>query len=121
MRVIIAGSRDITDARIVAAAIIAAGFPITEVINGTARGVDTLGDQWASWHNKPVKRFPADWKLHGLAAGYIRNEEMAKYAMSDKTIPGALIAVTNGSKGTQHMIDIAHRYGMQVYVHRVIA
>jgi len=121
LRVIIAGSRDITDPRVVEAAIQASGFRITEVINGTARGVDTLDDEWARRKGKTLSRFPADWKRHGQAAGPIRNEEMARYAASDVTIPGALIAIWDGeSPGTKNMIDCAQRHGLRVYIHRVI-
>ena len=47
MKVIIAGSRDITDYSLVCRAISESKFDITEVISGTARGVDTLGEKWA--------------------------------------------------------------------------
>ena len=53
---------------------------ITEVISGTAHGIDTLGEKWAERHGIPVKRFPADWNAHGKSAGPIRNRQMAQYA-----------------------------------------
>jgi len=110
MKVIIAGSREITDYNKVETAIKAINLPITEVVSGTAKGVDRLGEQWAEAHNIPVKKFPADWNTYGKKAGYIRNEMMANYA-------DALIAIWDGkSKGTKHMINLARTYELVVFV-----
>ncbi len=99
MKVIIAGSRSITDPVQVAQAIKESGFEVTEVVSGTARGVDTLGELWAEAASVPVVRFPADWNQYGRGAGYRRNAQMAEYA-------DALVAVWDGqSRGTNHMIE----------------
>jgi hypothetical protein len=85
-------------------------FPITEVVSGCARGIDTIGEEWAKERGIPVKRFPADWDKHGKAAGAIRNREMAEYAE-------ALVAIWDGeSKGTKNMIQEADRRGLAVCV-----
>ncbi len=113
MKVIIAGSRDITDLNVVREAVNRSRFPVSEVLSGCARGVDILGEIIASELNVPVRRFPARWKEEGKRAGYIRNEEMAANAE-------ALVAIWNGiSKGTFHMIDIATKKKLKVYVYRV--
>jgi hypothetical protein len=110
MKTIIAGSRSITDFAVVDQTIKNSGYEITEVISGTAKGVDTLGEEWASLNNIPITRFPADWKTYGKSAGYIRNEEMAKYA-------DALIAIWDGkSKGTRHMVNLANKYKLRLYI-----
>jgi len=108
MKVIIAGSRDIIDLTCVIEAVSRSGFEITEVVSGTARGVDRLGELWAAQHNVPIKRFPADWSI-GKSAGYKRNEQMADYAEA------AIIIHDGKSKGSQHMLDIAKRKGLMVY------
>lgn len=108
MKVIIAGSRDIDDICEVEEAIRLSGFKIDEVVSGRAKGVDTLGEVWAKANDVPVALFPANWSL-GKSAGIIRNIDMADYA-------DALIAVTNGSRGTAHMIKIAKMRHMPVYV-----
>lgn len=110
MKTIIAGSRSITDYKIVFQAIVASRFAITEVVSGKARGVDTLGEQFAfEWH-LPVKFFPADWESFGKSAGYVRNVQMAEYA-------DALIAIWDGkSRGTKNMIDIANRSKLKVHL-----
>lgn len=109
MKVIIAGSRHIEDDTLVYRAINQSCFDITEVVSGTARGIDTLGEQWAKAHNIPCKRFPPDWDKHGKKAGILRNVEMAEYA-------DALVAVWDGfSRGTAHMIDSMTLLGKPVY------
>jgi hypothetical protein len=110
MRVIIAGSRSMTNAEQVAAAIAQSGFVICEVISGGARGVDTLGEAWARTNLIPVRRFPADWRRYGKSAGFRRNEAMAHVA-------DALIAVWDGSSpGTGHMIATARQRGLRLFV-----
>ena len=78
-----------------------------------ARGVDFLGGLWAHNRGIPVAEFPADWDKYGKRAGYLRNEEMARNAE-------ALIAIWNGkSPGTKHMIDIAHKSNLKVFIYHV--
>lgn len=113
MRVVIAGSRTITDIQHVEEAIRLSGFDVTEVVCGAASGVDTLGAEWGEEHNVPVKYFPADWKRHGKVAGMYRNNQMADYA-------DAVIAVWDGkSRGTYHMIQVADLKKLQLFVHQV--
>ena len=116
MRIIVAGSRIITDYNAVARAIEASGFAITEVVSGASRGVDGLGERWAREHDVPVRHFPADWKKHGRAAGPIRNRQMAEYAAGDPG-GGALIAIWDGaSRGTKNMIEEAKTRRLMVQV-----
>lgn len=118
VKVIIAGSRGITDYKELNNALnkFLYEFPyseITEIVSGGARGVDELGERLAFSCNIPLKRFPAPWKLLGKKAGYLRNVAMAEYA-------DALLAIWDGeSKGTKHMIDIATEKGLRVYIHKV--
>ena len=114
MKTIIAGSRSIVDFAIVEQAIKDSGFDITEVVCGGANGVDSLGKLWATQHNIPVKMFMAAWDTYGSSAGYKRNVQMSGYAE-------ALIAVWDKtrSKGTGHMIDIANRNGLKVFVKKL--
>ena len=115
MKVIVAGSRDITDYTVVKEAIEYAtqNKPATEIVSGTARGVDQLGERWADENQIPIAEFPANWDEEGKKAGYLRNERMAEYA-------DGLVAVWDGaSRGTKHMIDIAKKKGLKVYVHRI--
>lgn len=111
MKVIIAGSRGITDYEMIERAVESSKFVITEVVSGTARGVDTLGEEWAINHFIPISRFPADWNTHGKSAGYKRNLKMGEYA-------DALIAIWDGkSPGTKHMIDIMKKLNKPYFVY----
>lgn len=88
------------------------------IISGTANGADKLGERYAKEHHLAVSRFPADWDKYGKRAGYIRNEQMAKFAVEDNNV-GWLIAFWDGkSKGTKWMIDLARKNGLEVFVER---
>lgn len=109
MRCIIAGSRTITSYDL-DKTIKNSCFNPSVIISGGARGVDSLGEEWADRNKVPVELFVPDWDTYGKAAGYKRNEKMAENAE-------ALIAIWDGnSKGTKHMIDIATKKGLKVYV-----
>lgn len=113
MKVIIAGSRNITSYAEVLKAIILSGFNITEVVSGRASGVDQLGEKWAKESNIPIKTFSPNWKELGRSAGILRNEDMGDYAE-------ALIAIWDGqSRGTQHMIAFMSDRKKPVFIHKV--
>lgn len=81
------------------------------IVSGTARGADRLGERYAYDRGYGIKRFPADWRNNGKAAGIIRNTDMANYA-------DALIAFWDGqSKGTLNMIETAKRKGLSVRIY----
>ncbi len=113
MKVIVAGSRDITDYDVVRKALDDArenGLEITTIIEGGARGVDSLAARYATEHGIEHIRVHADWKRYGRGAGRKRNEQMA--AMGN-----ALIAIWDGkSRGTRHMIDCARQQSLHVKV-----
>lgn len=124
MKLIIAGSRDlflkdqeIDDAvkAFVKSNLIAilgiitpGGDYISEIVSGGASGIDALGEAWATRRQIRVKRFPADWKKHGRAAGPIRNREMARYA------DGALVLWDGKSRGSKNMYETMRDLGKPV-------
>jgi len=113
MKVIIAGSRTISDLELVSQAITESCFDITEVVCGGAKGVDECGRLWAEKHNIPVKVFNADWNKYGKIAGPVRNFEMAKYA-------DALVLVWDGkSPGSLSMKNVAKKCDLYSYEHKV--
>ncbi len=116
MRVIVAGSRGITDKAVVMQALRDAflweGINPTCIVSGTARGVDRLGEEIARSAGLRIDSRPADWNRHGKRAGFLRNEEMADNA-------DALVAVWDGSSpGTKHMIAAARARGLLVHVYQ---
>lgn len=117
-RVIVAGTREFDNYLLLRMKLTDYLSPIPneeiEIISGTARGADKLGEQYANDHNLKCIKFPADWNTYGKSAGYIRNAEMAKYASQEH---GVLFAFWDGkSKGTKHMIDLAYKYNLETYV-----
>ena len=117
MKVIIAGSRSIKKYEDVAKAIdhilSEHDLKVSEVVSGTAYGVDKLGEKYAEEHNIAIKQFPANWRKYGKSAGYKRNCEMAVYA-------DACIVIWDGeSKGSKHMIDIAKKEGLRLFVYNI--
>lgn len=127
LRVIIAGSRDFDDFPKLMNSCIDILFKITEqhndlykirIVSGAARGADQLGEKYAKIAGYEVSRFPADWDGLGKRAGYVRNAEMAKFAVADGNY-GVLIAFWDGkSKGTKHMIDLAEKKDLEVHIVR---
>ena len=111
MKVIIAGSRTITDYETVCTAIKKSGFFISEVVSGGAAGVDKLGEKWALENLTPIKKFAADWKTHGKKAGPIRNSEMVKYC------EGAIIVFDGSSKGSQDTINKMQKAGKLLFIY----
>lgn len=87
-----------------------------EIISGTARGADRLGETFALKYKIKVKRFPAQWNKYGKKAGYVRNKIMADYA-AKSDMCGVLIAFWDGeSRGTKMMIDMAKKNNLKIFV-----
>lgn len=113
MRTIIAGSRDCTDPKILFKALNKCNWKPTVVIEGKARGADTLGSRWALANFIPRLSFPADWDKYGKSAGYRRNTEMISIGQAE-----ALILLWDGkSRGSKHMLDLAKKAGLWICVY----
>ena len=116
IKVIIAGTRDFDNYELLKQKmdkILAARVRNNEeiiIVSGTARGADKLGERYARERGYAIKRFPANWDKNGKRAGYIRNEEMAKYA------DACVCFWDEASKGTKHMIDLATRYKLALRI-----
>lgn len=81
-----------------------------EIVSGGAKGADSLGEKYASEQGLTCTVFNADWDKHGKAAGYIRNEEMAKYGTH------AVVFWDGESKGSKHMIDLAKKHKLKTTI-----
>lgn len=122
LRVIIAGSRDFNDYKLLKKSCIEiickkTVLPdLTTIVSGGARGADKLGEQFANEMGLEIVRFIPDWDGLGKRAGYVRNETMAKFAVENGN-DGMLIAFWDGeSRGTKHMIDLANKHGLEIHV-----
>jgi hypothetical protein len=110
MRLLVCGGRDYTDGATAFALLdrIHAMRPITCVIQGDARGADTLARHWACSHSVPHEDYPADWRTHGKAAGHIRNAQMLAEGRPDKVV------AFPGGRGTADMVRKARAAGLNV-------
>lgn len=116
-RIICAGSRDFEDKEYVYSVLdyYLKNLPKhdTALLDGEARGPDSIGGAYAIEKGYGRLPFPANWDEHGKAAGFIRNEEMAKNATH-------LIAFWDGvSRGTKDMIDRALKHRLRVVIIRL--
>jgi hypothetical protein len=101
MRLLVTGGRDYRDFQALAALLdtLHAQTPISLLIHGAARGADSLASAWAAYRNIPSHAYPANWDLHGKAAGPIRNQRMLTEGR-----PDAYLAFPGG-RGTQDMVS----------------
>jgi YspA, cpYpsA-related SLOG family len=110
IKVIVCGGRDFRDRDAVFNALDRADNKrrIGLVIQGAAKGADTLALLWSIDRGVQCLSVPADWNAHGDAAGPIRNEAMLDL------LPDAVIAFPGG-KGTAHMVKLARDAGIPVW------
>ena len=82
--------------------------PDLTVIEGDAPGVDRMAGYWARSRGHRNRKFPAEWRKHGKAAGPKRNQRMI-----DEGGPQLVVAFP-GERGTTDMVDRAERAGIPV-------
>jgi len=110
MKVVICGSRGITDKKYIFDCINNSKYHIKEVVSGHAKGVDMIGEEYAIANGVPVKIFEPDWNKYGRTAGIIRDKAMVSYA-------DAVIAIWDGkSKGTYFTINYTKRMGKPIRI-----
>lgn len=113
MRIIIAGSRTVTEQQVRDALEWCPwiGF-VSCVVSGGAKGADQFGERWAIQQGLEIKQFLAEWGKYGKRAGPLRNKMMAENA-------DGLIAVWDGSsRGTSSMIDLGQTAGLRIFITR---
>lgn len=114
LRVLICGGRNYTDFERIRTALFDLGGSkaIEVVIHGSVRGADQLGGLAASELGIPVRVVPADWNLHGKAAGPIRNQKML-----DEHHPNLVLAFPDPtSRGTWDMVRRAKVANVEVRI-----
>lgn len=118
MRVLICGDRNWTDTEVIEDLIIGLGSRCADLvlIEGCAKGADHT----ACVFDDPVycrlehAHYPADWTLHGKAAGPIRNAQMLSEGMPE--VVYAFHDDLEHSKGTKDMVTKAKRAHVPVYL-----
>lgn len=123
-KIIIAGSRSITDKNLILATVKESGFRIDELVCGMAKGVDLVAFEICQELNIPIKEFSAHWQdleekpcfikynfsgePYNSLAGHNRNKRMAEYATH-------LISIHSNSPGSLNMLKLAKEKGLIIY------
>ena len=82
------------------------------IIEGGARGADSIAAACGVFRGLVVLHFPADWNRHGKAAGPIRNRQMLTEGKPDIVI--FFHNNLKGSRGTRDMVKISWAKGLPV-------
>ena len=85
--------------------------PITKLIEGGARGADTLARNWAQANEIPVVTHQAEWDRYQAHAGRIRNIRMLAAHLHEID----LVVVFPGGRGTTHMALSASHAGLKLH------
>jgi len=133
MKILVSGSRSITNYDIVKQILDKFSSTATAVIEGGAGGVDSLARKWALANEVKLFEVQARWedvsppvvrkcnrfgKEYNALAGMKRNEEMIKM-LTQKDV---VVAIWDGkSTGTKHMIDLAiKKYNIPIIIILVV-
>jgi hypothetical protein len=114
LKLIIAGSRDFNDYNLLKEScdlfLSELKWENVEIVCGTARGADTLGEKYGKKSGFPIIYFPAEWDLYGKSAGHRRNRQMARYGSH------AIIFWDGKSKGSKGMIELCQHNNLKYKV-----
>ncbi len=84
------------------------------VVEGEARGADSIARDEALLLGMEVRPYPANWQKHGRAAGPIRNRQQFDSEHPDLVL--AFHSDISKSKGTADMVKYARSKGCSVIV-----
>lgn len=104
LRLLVCGDRNWTDGDFIYDMMVDFSQEVT-IIEGGARGADTLARRAAEYIGLAVIEFPADWNHNGVAAGPIRNRQMLTDGKPD--VVWAFHDNIEDSKGTIDMLLLA--------------
>lgn len=115
LKILVTGSRDWTDARLIQQEIFRVLYETKTTYNSAAlihgacpTGADAIADQSGRDTGMHVVRVPADWSRWGRKAGYVRNAEMVELE------PDICLAfIRNGSRGASITAQLAEAAGIE--------
>lgn len=81
------------------------------VVTGGAAGADTMGVDWACEHNLALAVFEPEWKVHGKAAGPMRNRLIVDHCTHVLAFP------SRSGRGTQNTMELAKKAGKPLLVY----
>lgn len=115
VRVLITGSRNWTNQGLIQWALTVgtrhfAAAEVTVVHGACPDGADDIADRLAVKMGLTIERYPADWKLFGRRAGFVRNMEMVN------TRPDVCLAfIRNSSRGASMCANLAEQAGIPTH------
>ncbi len=109
MRVIVCGGRNYQDREHIYSVLdeMHARVPLTTLIHGNARGVDSYANEWAAGKVQTLTFTPL-WEEYGKSAGPKRNQRMLNDGKPD------IVVAFPGGRGTADMIARAEAAGVKV-------
>lgn len=110
-RILVCGSRDWTDREAIKD-FLSQFSKDSVVIDGWARGADSLAYYVGKSLGMGSERYPAQWDIYGRSAGPIRNQQML--TEGKPTVAGAFRL--NMSRGTTDMIERLEKAGIPVTI-----
>jgi hypothetical protein len=114
-RLLVTGSRDWDDDTAIGEALSEAIRPIWHdrdvvIVHGACpSGADQMAHQWAEVFGVAVEPHPANWRINGKRAGFIRNQLMVNLGADL-----CLAFIRNGSRGASHTAALAEQAGIPV-------
>lgn len=110
MKVLVCGGRDFNDYKLLNKTLnrVHKHLKISLLIEGGAKGADSLAATWAKENNIPIKTFKADWNKFKKSAGPIRNQQMINGGLPE------LVVAFGGGSGTADMIRRAKKANIVV-------
>lgn len=110
MRILVCGGRNYTDRERVFRVLddLHAARGITYLAHGGAKGADRSAEAWAMSRGVAWRRWMADWKTLGKAAGPERNARMLTESRPD------MVIAFPGKRGTADMVRKATAAGVPV-------
>ena len=121
--ILIAGSRDFEDMDVFATVFNEMAVLLPQsvlasrsivIVEGGARGVDTMARDFAKGNGLPFKEFKPEWNKYGRAAGPKRNDIMTEFVAEHNG--RALFFWDGESKGTKQCITSARKAGIPVKI-----
>jgi hypothetical protein len=117
VRVLVCGSRSWEDSKYIFTKLdrLNRNLGFDAVIEGCARGADSIAEDWAKSRSIQLNHFPAQWEEFGKAAGPIRNKQMLVEGKPELVI--AFHVDLEKSKGTRNMVKLSRRAGIETLVY----
>lgn len=106
MKLLVCGGREFKDTKLAYEEI--KKLDPSAIIQGKARGADSIAGLFALEHGLPNIEVGANWKYYGKGAGPIRNQWMLDWCKPD------LVLALPGSTGTRNMITRSKMAGVEV-------